>query len=222
MIRITKLLALTVLILTVACEQTDTEEPQIILEEAVEINDAEIETYPVMIFDKLSALAQQTDCEEGIGSYICGSVLGTILERTEKNSLFVVPRRPRHCPMTRCGFNSEEVAPTPKVPGTICEPLTCDKLLTDNCLELSRGLKFAVKAASLENVAGYLISGNEVITSTDSAYGGSISEGFECNSAQLNFGIPIAEIAERGMWILVETDVEINEELVSTSFKIQL
>lgn len=222
MIRMTKLLVLAVLIIVAACEQTDMEEPQLILEEASEINIPESGLYPVMIFDRTSALAQLSDCEAGLSSYLCGSVAESILSQAEEKPIFAVPRRPRHCPMSVCGFAKGVKGPKPKVPGTICAPQMCGHLLEDKCIDSFAGLKFAVKAGSLENVSGYLISGNEMITSTDVEMGGSVSEGFECNSAQLNFGIPIAEIAEPGMWIHVNTEVVINGELVHTSFKVQL
>ena len=222
MIRITKLLALAFLILVVACEQTDTEEPLLISDEASELNIPESGLYPVMIFDKASAMAQLSDCEAGVSSYFCGVVAESLLDLAADNPLFAVPRRPRHCPMSMCGLASGIKGPKPRVPGTICEPQLCAHLFGENCLSSFAGLKFAVKAGSLENVSGYLISGEEVITSTDLEMGGSVSEGFECNSAQLNFGIPIPEIAEPGMWIHINTNVIINGELVDTSFKVQL
>ncbi len=218
MIRITKLLTVAVLIFMIGCEQTELEEAQIIDQAVTETEDEELEFYPIMIFDRISAKAQLWDCESGITSYNCAA-MPEIVERTIEIPAFSIPKRPRHCPQLRCGMNTELGGTVPRVPGTICEPDICNDL---SCLERARYYDFAVKASSLEDVAAYLIDGSCIITSTDPEQGGSISEGFECNSAQLNFGKPLAEVAKPGMMIYVKTVVNIQGELVKTSFKVEL
>lgn len=219
MIRITKLLTIVALFTMAACEQADVQEPQILEENVSEFE--EVEAYPIMIYDIISAKGQLSDCEAGLSSYSCDAI-GNILEFAAESPLFVIPKRPRHCPMFIGGFKASLGGVVPRVPGTICDPDVCRNILAEGCLEGENNFKFAVKTASLESVSAYLVSEEGVLTGTDEEFGGSITQGLEFNSAQLNFGIPLPEIAQPGMVIIVKTVVSIDGELVKTSFKAEL
>ena len=121
MIRIAKLLTIAAFFMMAACEQADLEETLVLDEGLTELEnkkisyrETEIEAYPIMIYDQVSAKSQYLECENGIFSYMCLGV-EEILQVTNKETLFARPKRPRFCPMPAIGSELiGEVGPLPR------------------------------------------------------------------------------------------------------------
>ncbi|MEL6557533.1 MAG: hypothetical protein AAFQ94_05070 [Bacteroidota bacterium] len=235
MIRITKLLVLAMFISIVACEQTGFDEMNVTEEVASGIPEyqpsgaddyPDINNVPIMIFNKESLDWHMTDCQVANNSNynFCDIPFGEIEELfTDQESAYV---RPRLCPKKRPGrIDDIEVGDSklgPRVPGRLCHPGVHKRLLTDDLLLEIEQINLNVKALSPHYVSAFLMSGDVIVTSTDSAHGGSVTAGPSPYSAQLNFGTPLEEVAGEGLKIIINTMIIVNGEMEKISFTAEL
>lgn len=213
MMRMTRLLTVALVMLTMACSQNE-EEITIIEPQQAIVSAEEYEMRHVMLLDHISAQSVAEDCKAGVASYLCLG-MDEILRIDEKRGFFVAFRRPRHCPFFGCNNKDGVVG---GVPGTVCIPDVCGSLLKQQCLGEDRNFQVGVRSVGPENTSAYLLSNGEVIAATTGEFGGGVLPGPECNSVTLDFGRPLGDFARAGMEIRVNTVVNLGGEPVETSF----
>ncbi|MEL7147547.1 MAG: hypothetical protein AAFO69_14325 [Bacteroidota bacterium] len=212
-----KMLLVSLVLFTVACNPSGEEPIASIAESASSEGTVELLQSPLLVLDYQSALSQEQECKLGQGSYTC-LISETLTELTLFGPIVVRPPRPRHCPTLICTDGPS----LPPGTGPICEPDKCRSLFKEHCFDNLKDLQLAVKAIDPSYVHASLIRDKLVIATTNQEDGGSVLPGPDCSSAILDFGKSIPEIAGPGTFLNIRTSVMINDEVVETNFSIEL